>query len=180
MTDNNENTNVDERTEYTVPSRQGVKLESIPLLADRGWNDIDVDREKSGVGTLYLLLSDTNQLDEPIEFSVRVGRESSLEEIDRDDPKHVQNRNEDGENQNAVTYAAGDFYLDWRRDNEIRCEDGDDQIRVRTRPDVSSKQTIVATADEIGEYQSGEDGSIKLGSEYADRSVTIAIIDSTA
>lgn len=180
MTDDIKNTNVEEQSEYNVPSRQGVNLEPIPLLTEQGWIEIGVDRQKSAVGTLHLSLSDTNRLDESIEFSVRVGRESSLKEVDRDDPQHVQNRNEDGENQNAVTYAAGDFYLDWRRDNDIRCEDGDDQIRVRTRPDVSSKQMIVTAADEISEYQSDKDGSVKLGSEYADRSVTIAIIDSTA
>ena len=180
MTGDTQNTRIESRAEYDIPSKQGVNLETMPILAEKGWISIEADRQKSEVGTLYLTLSETNQFDQPVNFSVRVGRNPSLKELDRGDDQHIRNRNEDGENQNAVTYAAGDFYLDWRRDNDIRCEGGNDQIRVRMQPNVPVQPTIIATADKIREYQGNEDGSIELGREYANRSVTIAIIDATS
>jgi hypothetical protein len=179
MQNNKINSNIESRVEYSVPSGTKVCHDPIPSLAGEGWIDINVNREKSKVGTLHLSDPDTDQFDEDIKFSVRVGRDSSLEEIDRDDDQHVQNRSEDNKNQHARTYDAGDFYLDWRRDNDIRSEDGDDQIRVRPCEGVSFKHMILTNADTISEYRTDEDGSVTFGPEYAEQSVTIAIIDST-
>lgn len=168
---------VESDTNYEIADRPGCDLAAIPAFVGEGWF-----RAKKNVPDAEYVEYVVEDEDRGLKFSFIEGWESdfALKELAEHNHQHVQQRGEEGNSGHGQTRLAGDFYIDFRKDNRQwtgrNWEGGDVEVRVRRRPDTPEQTTVVADATDIIERSTDGKGRVTLGADYADKDVKVAIL----